>query len=201
MNEQTSVAGRRDALREAVMTAAETRVAASGLENLGVREIAQEAGCSSGMVYKLFASHDELVLAVNARTLTALAAALAHRLTDIDDPAAAIAAMADAYLDYAIANTPRWDALFAHRMSGGLTLPSWYADQRDALFSGLASLTATGSFQGSSEASARTLFSAVHGVVALGLQQKVSPVSQHALRSELRALISVITRGMFTSGT
>ena len=201
MSGQASVAGRRDALREAVMTAAEARVAASGLADLGVREIAQEAGCSSGMVYKLFASHDELVLSVNARTLAALAETLAAGLAGIDDPAAAICAMADAYLDYAIANTPRWDALFAHRMSGGATVPSWYADQRDRLFNGLAALTTAGSFSVSSAAFARTLFSAVHGVVALGLQQKVSSVSRDALRDEVRALVSVITRGMFAAGT
>ncbi len=64
--------------------------------------------------------HDELVLSVNARTLTALAEAIARGLRGIDDPAAAISAMADACLDYASANTPRWDALFAHRMSGGV---------------------------------------------------------------------------------
>ena len=80
MDEPTGVTGRRETLRAAIMAAAEARVAASGLENLGVREIAQEAGCSSGMVYKLFASHDELVLAINARTLAALEDAIAERL-------------------------------------------------------------------------------------------------------------------------
>lgn len=64
MSEQTSVVGRRDPLREAVMNAAEVHVAASGHGNLGVREIAYEAGCSSGMIYKLFASHDEIVPAI-----------------------------------------------------------------------------------------------------------------------------------------
>ena len=72
MKQRSDVVARRDELRAAIVAAAEARVAASGLADLGVREIAQEAGCSSGMVYKLFASHDELVLAVNANTLRAL---------------------------------------------------------------------------------------------------------------------------------
>ena len=198
MDEPTGVTGRRETLRAAIMAAAEARVAASGLEDLGVREIAQEAGCSSGMVYKLFASHDELILAINARTLAALADAVAERLRSVDDPAGAVCAMADAYLDFASANTPRWDALFAHRMAGGAALPQWYADQRDKLFDSLAAMIDAASPPVSGGQFARTLFSAVHGVVALGLQQKVGAVSADGLRAELQALIQVITRGMFT---
>lgn len=195
---RVDVIGRREALKTAVLAAAEARVATSGLTDLGVREIAQEAGCSSGMVYKLFASHDELVLSINARTLSALAEAIAGHLTGIDDPADALCAMADAYLDYASANTPRWDALFAHRLSGGAALPAWYAQQRDQLFDGLAALIDANPGPISGGAFARTLFSAVHGVVALGLQEKIGTVAPDALRTELQALIQVITRGMFT---
>ena len=42
----------------------------------------------------------------------------------------------------------------------------------------------------------RTLFSAVHGVVALGLQQKVAAVSPDELRAELRELVAVLARGL-----
>lgn len=196
-DEQASVTVRRENLRAAILDVAEMRVAASGLVDLGVREIAREAGCSSGMVYKLFANHDDLILAVNARTLTALSDAITRHLNGITDPARAICVMADAYLDFASANTPRWDALFAHRMAGGGALPTWYADQRDALFNGLATMTDAAARPLSSSDFARTLFSAVHGVVALGLQQKIGPVAPHALRTELRALIEIITRGLF----
>ena len=208
MDEGSTIAGRREALREAVLATAEARVVASGLADLGVREIAREAGCSSGMVYKLFASHDELVLAVNARTLAALGGAVAAGLRGVQEPGGALpggalpggalCAMADAYLDYAMANTPRWDALFAHRMAGGAALPDWYAALRDRMFEELAGMigavapaaaAAPGDF-------ARTLFSAVHGVVALGLQQKVGAVSPGTLRAELRGLVTVIARGV-----
>ncbi len=198
MDDGSITTARREALREAVLAAAEARVVASGLAELGVREIAREAGCSSGMVYKLFASHDELVLAVNARTLAALGEAVAAGLRAVHGPGEALCAMADAYLDYAMASTPRWDALFAHRMAGGAALPDWYARLRDRMFDDLAAMigdvapaaaTAPGDF-------ARTLFSAVHGVVALGLQQKVGAMSPHTLRAELRALVLVVARGM-----
>ena len=200
MQERVSATGqRRETLRAAVLDAAEARVAASGLADLGVREIAQEAGCSSGMVYKLFASHDELVLSVNARTLALLAAAVAAGLRGIVDPADALRAMADAYLDFARANMPRWDALFSHRMAGGAALPPWYADRRDRMFDDLAATIGAASPSVSGGDFARALFSAIHGVVALGLQQKVGAVAPDALRAELRALITVIARGMFSA--
>ncbi len=196
MDEGSTTAGRRDALREAVLAAAEARVAASGLADLGVREIAREAGCSSGMVYKLFASHDELVLAVNARTLAALGEAVAAGLHGGEGPGEALRAMADAYLDYATANTPRWDALFAHRMAGGAALPDWYAGLRDRMFEALAGRIGAVAPAAAPGDFARTLFSAVHGVVALGLQQKVGAVSPGTLRAELRGLVGVIARGV-----
>lgn len=196
MDDEGSVTGRREALREAILGAAEARVVASGLSDLGVRDLAREAGCSSGMVYKLFASHDELVLSINARTLAALGDAVATRLSGVDDPADALRAMADAYLDFASANMPRWDALFTHRMAGGAALPAWYAEQRDSLFNSVAAAVDAASPSASGGAFARTLFSAVHGVVALGLQQKVGPVAPDTLRAELRALITVITTGL-----
>lgn len=190
MKQRSDVVARRDELRAAIVAAADARVAASGLTDLGVREIAQEAGCSSGMVYKLFASHDELVLAVNANTLRALSDAVAERLRGIDDPADALCAMAEAYLDYAVENAPRWDTLFTHRQSGGLALPGWYAELRDQLFDNI------GNTIGAAPLNARTLFSAVHGVVALGLAQKVGDVSLDALRAELRLLVTAIAQGM-----
>ncbi len=196
VHEDRAVRGRREALREAVLAAAEARVAASGLSDLGVREVAREAGCSAGMVYKLFASHDELVLAVNARTLAALGAAVSAGLRGAAGPREALCAMADGYLDFATANTPRWDALFAHRMAGGAALPEWYAALRDRMFEDLAGTIADAAPGGATAPGrfARTLFSAVHGVVALGLQQKVGAVSPDALRAELRGLVAAIAR-------
>ena len=200
--DNSEITGRREALHEAVLAAAEARVAASGLAALGVREVAREAGCSLGMVYKLFASHDELVLAVNARTLRALGGAVAASLHGVGDPAEALCRMAEGYLDYAVANTPRWDALFAHRMAGGAALPGWYASLRDRMFASLGAMIGTvapaaaalpGDF-------ARTLFSAVHGIVALGLQERVGATSPDALRAELRVLISVLARGVARPG-
>ncbi len=200
--DSSGVAERREVLREAVLDAAEARVAVSGLADLGVREVAREAGCSLGMVYKLFASHDELVLAVNARTLLALGDAVAASLQGAEDASQTLCRMAEGYLDYAIANTPRWDALFAHRMANGAALPDWYASLRDRMFAGLAGMIGAVAPPAADlpDGFTRTLFSAVHGIVALGLQEKVGAMSPDTLRLELRGLISVVARGMATAG-
>ena len=191
------VGERRAALREAILAVAERRVSAMGLAALGIREIAAEAGCAVGMVYKLFSDHDELVLCVNARTLVALGEAVAAAVSGAPDPRDAMCCMAEGYLDYAMANTSRWDALFSHRMASGAQLPDWYVALLDDLFRRVAAVLGEAA-QGVSgqDGFARTLFSAVHGVVALGLGRKVTDMSPEMLRAELRTLVGVVADGL-----
>ena len=43
---------------------------------------------------------------------------------------------------------------------------------------------------------ARTLFSAVHGMVALGLEGKVAAVTLPVLRAQVRVVVAAIARGL-----
>jgi hypothetical protein len=43
---------------------------------------------------------------------------------------------------------------------------------------------------------ARTLFSAVHGVVLLGLEEKLAPTPASTLESQLSDFIDIVSRGM-----
>src|SRR4051794_36103806 len=63
---------RRQLLREALIEAAERTIETQGLPGLKARELAQEIGCAVGAIYNLVADLDELVLAVNSRTLAML---------------------------------------------------------------------------------------------------------------------------------
>ena len=187
------------ALREAILEAMEQRIAASGLSGFGMRDIAEAVGCSPGMIYKVGVDHDELVLMVNARTLDAIGTVLSRAATAADTPGSALRNVALAYLDYAQRNTPRWDALFLHRMGADAPLPEWYADKRDAMFRNLAAVVAPavgGTSNRQMEAFSRTLFSAVHGVVTLGLQEKIGRVSLEVLRDQVQLLVDLIAVGL-----
>ena len=193
---------RYSALREAILDAMEQRIAASGLSGLSMRGIAEAVGCSLGMIYKVGVDHDELVLMVNARTLDAIDDVLENAVAAAGTPRSAMCDMALAYVNYAQKNMPRWDALFSHRMADGRPVPEWYARKRDAMFQGLAVVVAPavgGADNQQMDEFSRMLFAAVHGVVTLGLQQKIGRVSPAMLVRQVRKLVDVMAAGMSRS--
>ena len=180
------------------MDAAETAIEAAGLGELRARGLADAVGCSVGAIYGVFPDLDALVLTVNSRTLEAIAAAMRTATAD-RDPALHLERLADAYLDYAFRNRRRWAALFEHRMSDGHPLPDWYEACRTAAFDLIAAPVASlrPDLPDPDRALlARTLFSAVHGMVALGLDNKVTAVTLPVLRGQVRTVVAATARGL-----
>jgi AcrR family transcriptional regulator len=191
-------AQRRTKLRERLLDVARQSIAARGLSGLKARELASEAGCALGAIYTAFDDLDELILRVNLATLQRLGEALDAALATAP-PAGALQALARAYLDFARREEPSWRTLFEHRLSGGGPVPDWYADARNQLFSRLEG--PLGELLPHRDAAAcarlaRTLFSAVHGVVALGLEQKVAATPPETLEAELDNLVRLIASGL-----
>ena len=185
--------------REALLAAAERAIAESGLSGLKARGVAREAGCALGAVYTAFADLDALVLAVNARTLDALDAHLRTAAHPEAEPAARMVGLAEAYLDYAARHRPRWAALFEHRMAAGREAPTWYSEKQAELFrhvEGPVAALRPGLDAAGVACLARTLFSAVHGVVSLGLDEKLAPMPEEVLRRELRLVAEATARGL-----
>lgn len=197
-------AGRRHReLREALLAAAERAIAEAGLSGLKAREVAREAGCALGAVYTAFADLDALVLAVNARTLDALDTHLRAAPRPEADPVAQVVALADAYLDYAARHRRRWAALFGHRMAAGREPPAWYSAKQTELFrqaEGAIAALRPGLEGAELAGLARSAFSAVHGVVSLGLDQKLAPMPEDMLRRELRLIAEAMARGLDARG-
>lgn len=204
MTETRTEAGaqRRSRLRERLLDVARQAIAARGLSGLKARELASEAGCALGAIYTAFDDLDELILRVNLSTLDRLGAALDEALARAN-PSDSLLALARAYLDFARREEPSWRALFEHRLSGGAPVPDWYADARNRLFGRLeAPLAQLLPQQDRAQLArlARTLFSAVHGVVALGLEQKIAAMPPQALDGELEALVRLIAAGLRQEG-
>ncbi len=189
--------GRRDQMRERVLEAAEAVISTQGLAGLKARDIAARAGCALGAIYTVFEDLDELILGVNQRTLARLEAALAA--PNGADGEAELQRLARAYLGYARDQEPRWRALFEHRLPPEKPLPDWYARDRDRLFA-LAEAPLVSLLPNEKPAArklrARTLFSAVHGVVLLGLGEKLAPTSSGTLEAQLREFIATMARGL-----
>jgi len=200
LNEKTTEtgAGRRELLRARLIDIAQETIAAQGLAGLKARDLAAAAGCAIGAIYTAFDDLDELILRVNARTLARLETALDRALGDAEAEQA-LQVMARTYLDFARAEEPSWRALFEHRLPPGAAPPQWYVDARNRLFNRLdapLSRLLPGTGHWAREAFARTLFSAVHGVVALGLEEKIAETPPKLLDDQLEKLVRIIADGL-----
>lgn len=163
---------RRAALREALIEIAERQIAAQGLRSLRARDLATEAGCAVGAIYNAVGDLHDLTLAVNARTFARLGQAVAR--TGAEDPRTALIDMAQAYHHFAADNHLLWRALFDIERPDGATAPDWYLAEMASLFAHIARplrALLPGLNDTDHALLTRALFSAVHGIVLLSLDQ------------------------------
>jgi AcrR family transcriptional regulator len=191
---------RRAKNRERLTEAAERSIATSGLAGLKTRDLASELGIANGAVYNLVEDVDELILRVGSRTLARLDAALTAAERDGPaDPADTLVRIAVGYCDFAADNLELWRALFEHRMAPGKPIPDWAISEQMDLFRHIYRPLAALFPERSSQQlaiTARSLFSAVHGMVALGLEHKLIAVPIEALRSEVATIVRAMVEGL-----
>ena len=191
---------RRIKLRESLIEAAERRIAAGGLGGLKTRDLARDISVANGAVYNLVDDVDELILRVGSRTLARLDAALTS--AEADGPASpreTLVRIAVAYCDFAAENLELWRALFEHRMAPGKPVPEWAISEQMDLFRHIYHpLAELFPMRTPAElgVTARSLFSAVHGMVLLGLEQKLIAVPTDALRKEIATIVGAMVDGL-----
>ena len=200
----TTTAERRQRLRDALIAAAERTIETQGLGGLKARALADEAGCAVGAIYNVVADLDDLILAVNARTLAALERELAAAEETIGVVAGAapvdrLVRLGTAYLAFASAHRVRWRALFEHRLPQEKPLPDHYIAEQGRLFGYIEQ--PLGELQPlltdeRRALVARSLFSAVHGMVMLGLEEKLLTVPPETLREQVAFIVAAIGRGL-----
>jgi AcrR family transcriptional regulator len=191
---------RREKLRADLILAAERGIGAKGLAGLKTRELAREIGCANGAVYNLVEDMDELILRVGSRTLGRLDAALTEaEASGSTSPDETLVRIAVAYCDFAAGNLELWRALFEHRMAPGKPIPEWAVSEQMDLFRHIyRPLAALFPKRSAAElgVTARSLFSAVHGMVVLGLEQKLIAVPVDALRHEIATIVKAMIAGL-----
>lgn len=120
----------------------------------------------------------------------------------VDGAIAGMVRLASAYLDFALANTQRWRAVFDHRMTGGKPVPEWYLGEQMRLF-GFVEMPLAVLLRDTDAreraALARSLVSAVHGMVALGLEEKLQVLPVEELRRQIALVVTTIGRGLIGS--
>ena len=198
-------AERRENLKESLIAAAERQISSNGLTGLRARALAYRVGCAVGAIYNVVADLDELILFVNSRTIAelerAVAAASAGQKVsqNADEAIARLVQLSIVYTDFAATHTQRWRALFEHRLPEGHPLPAWYSQEQMRLFSFVEEPLKVLQPDASPKRIAllaRSLVSAVHGIVTLGLEEKLYTLPLTSLREQVTFVVSAIGRGL-----
>lgn len=188
---------KRSRRRLQVLEIARTIIATKGLKSLKVRDVAEAAGCSVGSVYNEFGDFDGVILTVNRETVQALTRRL--RGVPAEDPVRQLYGLAATYLDFFAEHANLLRSLFEHRMEDDRPYPddilqmvmNAFAlmhpplvrllpdadDVRIALLS-------------------RTLFSAVHGIISLGLEERMVAVPPQMLRQQVEQFLDAHLAGL-----
>lgn len=203
---ETKAAGRRRQLRDALVDAAERTIDAEGLRGLKARELADKVGCAVGAIYNVVTDLDELIFAVSARTLAQLESKLTEagatvrsEKPGIDGALDRLVRLALAYTDFAAAHTPRWRAVFDHQPPRGRDIPDWYMADQLRLFGYVEEPLKTlrpNDTPARRALIARSLVSAVHGIVVLGLEEKLQLLPRPVLREQVTLLVAAMGRGL-----
>ncbi|EFO34169.1 TetR family transcriptional regulator [Roseibium sp. TrichSKD4] len=179
--------------RRRVLQAACEAVETGGLDAVNIRTIAKDAGYSIGSVYKHFADVDQLIVAVNHLTLIRIRDAMTETSEAYADPLERLKALAQTYYRFARGNTNLWLALFGHHLPDDQPAPEGHKDENAALLTliGIALKTLHPELEGAElEARVRTCFAAVHGIVALALENRFVSLSDEVLEKELDFAVS-----------
>jgi len=183
--------------RTLILEIARGLIASKGLRSLKVRDIAETADCSVGSVYNEFGDFDGVILTVNRETVLALTARLAA--LPKDDPIRQLHGLAAAYLDFAFEHANLLRSLFEHRMEEDRPFPE------DILIMVMSAFNLMheplerlmpGRDPKDMALLSRIMFSAVHGIISLGLEERMVAVPPESLRQQVAQFVDTHLKGL-----
>ncbi len=186
---------RRAQLREKLIESAETRIDRDGLAELRARDLAKDAGCALGAIYNVFDDLNAIVMAVNGRTFQRLGQTVGDSFDGSEPAVERLIVMSTAYLNFADEETNLWRALFDLNMADDGPVPDWYREALRGLFAYIAE--PVGELfpeldRVELDLMTRALFSSVHGIVTLGLENRISGVPPEQIERMISQVLSRI---------
>jgi len=183
--------------RALILEIAQHLIASKGLRSLKVRDIAEAADCSIGSVYNEFGDFDGVILTVNRETVSALTARLAA--VSKDDPVRQLHGLAATYLDFAAEHANLLRSLFEHRMEEDRPFPEdiliMVMDAFNLMHEPLERLM-PGRNRKDVALLSRMMFSAVHGIISLGLEERMVAVPPESLRHQVALFVDTHLKGL-----
>ncbi|WP_110655205.1 TetR/AcrR family transcriptional regulator [Salinicola halimionae] len=163
-----------EALHAQVMAACDAWLRENPVHTLSLRSLARDVGCAPSTLLKLYGSFSNLLQYVNIETLDRMGAAVSW-LEDAE-PTPQLKALAMAYWQFAQHEPHRWQMLFEYPLAKDGELDERQSHIIDALF--LRVESALKAHQPAlddvtARRMARTLWGSVHGLVQLGLNDRL----------------------------
>lgn len=195
--------GKREAkkadLKARLIAAASKLIEAGGIRALNARAVTKEAGCALGSLYTLFDDLDDLIIHVNSQTLRELADTLTENMPENGSPKDILKSLARAYVKFAQENFASWNALFEYADFADTQIPDWHENEQAFLINHISGpVLALSPNLPKEEAMvrARTLFAAVHGIVAFSMQKRFIGLDEESLEPELMRFIDQMIAGL-----
>jgi len=164
-----------EALHAQVMAACDAWLKEQSVQSLSLRALAREVGCAPSTLLKLYGSFHNLLQHVNIETLGRLREVI-EPLTGQATPEQRLTALARAYWQFAQGEVYRWQLLFEYPLAQEGELDQRQTEMIEALF-----VRVEGTLKEYQPALddlearrlARTLWGSVHGLVQLGLNERL----------------------------
>ncbi|UPJ99830.1 TetR/AcrR family transcriptional regulator [Bradyrhizobium sp. 172] len=183
--------------RQQIVEIARSIIAAKGLKSLKVRDVADAAGCSVGSVYNEFGDFDGVILTVNRETVKELTVRLGQ--VPAEDPVRQFYGLAATYLEFFAEHANLLRSLFEHRMEDDRPYPDdilqMVMDAFALMHPPLVRLLPNAEDVQIALLS-RTLFSAVHGIISLGLEERMVAVPPQMLRQQVDQFLDAHLAGL-----
>ncbi|UPK15430.1 TetR/AcrR family transcriptional regulator [Bradyrhizobium sp. 155] len=183
--------------RQQIVEIARSIIAAKGLKSLKVRDVADAAGCSVGSVYNEFGDFDGVILTVNRETVKELTVRLGQ--VPAEDPVRQFYGLAATYLEFFAEHANLLRSLFEHRMEDDRPYPDdilqMVMDAFALMHPPLVRLLPNADDVQIALLS-RALFSAVHGIISLGLEERMVAVPPQMLRQQVDQFLDAHLAGL-----
>ena len=188
----------RDEIREMALEAALSILEEEGAKGLSARKVASAIGYTVGTLYLVFKNQQEMVLQLNARTLDDMDAWLEQRSNGCNAPRECLLTLAEAYIDYAMEKSARWNLLFDTVVAEGEVLPDWYLQRLGRLFGRVERMLAPLKDDHDAleiERAARVLWASVHGICTLKIRHRLDLAGSQTTEEMAQMLIDNFLNG------
>lgn len=181
----------RDELRALALSEAQVIVMSQGLSGLSARKVAAGIGYTVGSLYLVFKNLDDLVLQLNERTVDELFHRAQQAVASASGPRAAVFALGEVYIEFALNQRNRWLAVFEYR--AGQVRPQLQEKVHRLFVLVEEQLRRLAPRRSDAEVrmAAQALWSGVHGVCILALSDKLNTVRSFPVKEVTRNLLTM----------